>query len=176
MTYILGISCFYHDSAACLIKDQEIICALQEERFTRKKHDASFPKNAIKLCLDEAKISLDMVDYLVFYDKPFLKFERLLETYLSEAPRGFKSFLMAIPIWLKEKLFLKDTLIKEFFNFQLSLISNNAKINKKESKKIKENIANRILFSEHHQSHAASSFFPSPFEESAILNMDGVGE
>ena len=107
MTYILGISAFYHDSAACLIKGEEIIAAAQEERFTRKKHDAAFPKEAIKYCLKEAGITLDQVEYLGFYDKPFLKFERLLETYLTETPSGFKSFLMAIPVWLKEKLFLR---------------------------------------------------------------------
>ena len=116
MTYILGISAFYHDSAACLIKNEKIIAAAQEERFTRKKHDPAFPVKAIKYCLKEAGITVDEVDYLGFYDKPFLKFERLLETYLSETPRGFKSFLMAIPVWLKEKLFLKDTLTKEFAN------------------------------------------------------------
>lgn len=116
MTYILGISAFYHDSAACLIKDEKIIAAAQEERFTRKKHDPAFPKNAIKYCLEEAKISLNEVNYIGFYDKPFLKFERLLETYLAETPKGFRSFVMAIPIWLKEKLFLKDTLIREFTN------------------------------------------------------------
>lgn len=173
--YILGISCFYHDSAACLIKDEKIIAAAQEERFTRKKHDPAFPKMAIEYCLKEAGITLEEVNYIGFYDKPFLKFERLLETYLSEAPSGFRSFLMAIPVWLKEKLFLKDTLIKEF----VELSTNNSNCNfedKKQLKELKERISNKLLFGEHHGSHAASAFYPSPFESSAILNMDGVGE
>jgi carbamoyltransferase len=177
MTYILGISCFYHDSAACLIKGEKIIAATQEERFTRKKHDPSFPKESIKYCLKEAGITLEEVEYLGFYDKPFLKFERLLETYLAETPRGFKSFVMAIPVWLKEKLFLKDTLIKEFANLQCEIDSkSNNKEDKKQFKALKEIITNKLLFAEHHQSHGASAFYPSPFEESAILNMDGVGE
>jgi len=171
MTYILGISAYYHDSAVSLIKDQEIICAVQEERFTRKKHDSSFPINGIKYCLDYAKINLDEVEYIGFYDKPFLKFERLLETYLAEVPKGFRSFAMAIPTWLKEKLFLKDTLIKEFSKI---LIDQNT--TKAEIKKIKSKIENKLLFGEHHGSHAGSCFYPSPFEESAILTMDGVGE
>lgn len=171
MTYIIGISAFYHDSAVALIKDQEIICAVQEERFTRKKHDSSFPINGIKYCLDFAKISLDQIDHIGFYDKPFLKFERLIETYLAEAPNGFKSFAMAIPTWLKEKLFLKDTLIKEFSKI---LIDQNT--SKAEIKKIKTSIENKLLFGEHHGSHAGSCFYPSPFNESAILTMDGVGE
>ena len=171
MAYILGISAYYHDSAAALLKDGEIIAAAQEERFTRKKHDSAFPLQAIKYCLDEAKISLKDVEYIGFYDKPFLKFERLLETYLAEAPRGFKSFAMAIPAWLKEKLFLKDTLIKEFSKLQAG---ENAE--KSELKKIKSEIENKLLFGEHHGSHAASCFYPSPFEDAAILTMDGVGE
>ncbi len=152
--YILGISAFFHDSAACLIKDEEIIAAAQEERFTRKKHDESFPRNAIKYVLSEAGITIDQVDHVAYFEKPFLKFERLIETYLAEAPRGFKSFVTSIPVWLKHKLFLKDTLIKELGA-------------KAESK---------LLFCEHHQSHAASCFFPSPFRDAAILTMDGVGE
>ncbi len=152
--YILGISAFFHDSAACLIKDEEIIAAAQEERFTRKKHDESFPRNAIKYVLSEAGITIDQVDHIAYFEKPFLKFERLIETYLAEAPRGFKSFVTSIPVWLKHKLFLKDTLIKELGA-------------KAESK---------LLFCEHHQSHAASCFFPSPFRDAAILTMDGVGE
>ena len=176
MTYILGISAFYHDSAACLIKDEKIIAAAQEERFTRKKHDPAFPKEAIKYCLKEAGITLNEVEHLGFYDKPFLKFERLLETYLTETPRGFKSFLMAIPVWLKEKLFLKDTLIKEFSNLQSELDSKINKEDKKQFKELKEKIANKLLFAEHHQSHAASAFYPSPFKDAAIINMDGVGE
>lgn len=176
MTYILGISAFYHDSAACIIKDEKIIAAAQEERFTRKKHDPNFPKEAIKYCLNEAGITLDDVEYLGFYDKPFLKFERLIETYLTETPKGFKSFLMAIPLWLKEKLFLKDTLIKDFANLQADLDHKINKEDKKQFKKLKEQISNKILFAEHHQSHAASAFYPSPFKNAAIINMDGVGE
>ena len=171
MTYILGISAYYHDSAACLIKDSKIIAAAQEERFARKKHDSAFPLEAIKYCLSEAKINLEDVSYIGFYDKPFLKFERLLETYLSEAPFGFKSFAMAIPVWLKEKLFLKDTLIKEFVKLQLG--DNPTKI---ELKKTKAEITSKLLFGEHHGSHASSCYYPSPFNDAAILTMDGVGE
>ncbi len=158
MTYILGISALYHDSAAALIKNGEILFAAQEERFTRKKHDPSFPYNSINFVLKEENIDLSEIDYIVFYDKPFLKFERLIESYLSVAPKGFKSFKMAMPIWLKEKLFLKKILIKEFKS-----------INKKFNK-------NKLLFSEHHISHAASAFYPSPFEKAVILTIDGVGE
>ena len=171
MTYILGISAYYHDSAACLIKDDEIIAAAQEERFTRKKHDSAFPLEAIKYCLSEANINLEDVSYIGFYDKPFLKFERLLETYLSEAPRGFKSFAMAIPVWLKEKLFLKDTLIKEFAKLQLGINPIKADL-----KKTKVEITDKLLFGEHHGSHASSCYYPSPFNDAAILTMDGVGE
>jgi carbamoyltransferase len=156
---ILGISAFYHDSAAALIKDGQIIAAAQEERFTRKKHDPAFPKNAIEYCLDQAAIDMKDVDYVAFYDKPFLKFERLLETYLAFAPRGFKSFKMAIPVWLKEKLFQKDFLRKEFKKYDPDF-----------------DWMNKLLFAEHHQSHAASAFYPSPFEEAVVLTMDGVGE
>lgn len=156
---IVGISGFYHDSAAVLLRDGEIVAAAQEERFSRKKHDASFPRQALDFCLKEAGGSLADVDFITFYDKPFLKFERLIETYLAFAPRGFSSFRMSIPIWLKEKLFLKDLLRKE----------------------LKRNAPdfdwdNRLLFSEHHLSHAASAFFPSPFQDAAILTLDGVGE
>lgn len=175
MTYILGISCFYHDSAACLIKGEKIIAAAQEERFTRKKHDPAFPAKAIEYCLKEAGITLDQVSYIGFYDKPFLKFERLLETYLSEAPVGFRSFLTAIPVWLKEKLFLKDTLIKEFSNLVIKQ-NNFDSSDKKKVSEIKNQISEKLLFGEHHGSHAASAFYPSPFEEAAVLNMDGVGE
>ncbi len=156
---ILGLSALYHDSAAALVVDGEIIAAAQEERFTRKKHDPSFPAHAIAYCLKEGGIELDQIDYVAFYDKPFLKFERLLETYLAFAPKGFKSFSMAMPIWLKEKLFLKTFL-------------------KQELKKLGEisGVEEKLLFSEHHQSHAASAFFPSPYEEAAILTIDGVGE
>ncbi len=156
---ILGISALYHDSAAALIEDGRIIAAAQEERFTRKKHDPRFPVNAVRYCLSEGGVDLSEVEYVVFYDKPFLKFERLLETYLTFAPRGIKSFSMAIPIWLREKLFLKDLLRKE-----LNKIDDN------------DNWNNQLLFSEHHFSHAASAFFPSPFEEAIVLTMDGVGE
>jgi carbamoyltransferase len=171
VTYILGISSYYHDSAAALIKDGEIIAAAQEERFTRKKHDSAFPLEAIKYCLDEASINLHNVMYIGFYDKPFLKFERLLETYLSEAPRGFESFAIAIPVWLKEKLFLKHTLIEEF-----AKIEGGKDIKKSKLKEIKSKIKSKLLFGEHHGSHAASCFYPSPFEDAAILTIDGVGE
>ena len=156
---ILGISAFYHDSAAALIEDGQIVAAAQEERFSRKKHDARFPANAIRYCLTERGTGLRGVDRVVFYDKPFLKFERLVETYLTFAPRGFKSFRMAIPLWLREKLFLKGLLKKE-----LGKIDGRDGWNE------------QLLFSEHHLSHAASAFFPSPFEEAVVLTMDGVGE
>jgi carbamoyltransferase len=155
----LGISAFYHDSAAALVEDDRIIAAAQEERFTRKKHDSSFPQKAISYCLQEGKVSLDELDYVVFYDKPFLKFERLLETYVATAPRGFRSFKMAIPIWLREKLFQKSLLRGELKRF-----SENG------------DWTGRLLFCEHHLSHAASAFFPSPYEDAAVLTMDGVGE
>lgn len=157
---ILGLSAFYHDSAACLVCDGQIVAAAQEERFTRKKHDSGFPTQAVAYCLAEGGIVATEVDYVVFYDKPFLKFERLLETYLAFAPRGFKSFAAALPIWLKDKLFQKS-LIAKVLNEQLG-----GDID----------WATRLLFSEHHLSHAASAFFPSPFEEAAVLTMDGVGE
>ena len=157
---ILGISAYYHDSAAALIRDGEIIAAAQEERFSRKKHDARFPKNAIAYCLKEAKIDLRELDRIVFYDKPLVKFERLLETYLAYAPQGFRSFLAAMPIWLKEKLYLKTMLKRD-----LAAIAN-----------CKTNQLPSLLFTEHHQSHAASAFFPSPFEKAAVLCLDGVGE
>ena len=158
MIIILGISAFYHDSAAALIIDGEIIAAAQEERFTRKKHDPSYPTNAIDYCLKEAKLSLEKVDYIAFYDKPFLKFERLLETYVAFAPKGFQSFRMAMPVWLREKLFLKDMLIKEIKKSDRSFDSN------------------KLMFGEHHFSHAASAFYASPFEEAVVLTLDGVGE
>ena len=160
MTNILGISAYYHDSAAALLIDGKLVAAAQEERFTRKKHDPCFPKNAINDCLALADIKLDAVDYIVFYDKPLIKFERLLETYLSYAPRGFISFLAAMPIWLKEKLFLKETLRRE-----LSALSGIAKKS-----------LPALRFTEHHQAHAASAFFPSPFKKAAVLCIDGVGE
>jgi carbamoyltransferase len=156
---VLGISAFYHDSAAALIEDGQLVSAVQEERFTRKKHDAGFPEKALQYCLDTAGLKLADVDYVAFYDKPFLKFERLLETYLAYAPRGFNSFRMAMPLWLKEKLFQKTLLRDEMKKWQPDF-----------------DWQKRLLFGEHHQSHAASAFFPSPFEEAAILCMDGVGE
>src|SRR6267378_7592809 len=156
---VLGISAFYHDSAAALIEDGELVGAAQEERFTRKKHDSGFPQNAVQFCLDRAGIRLGDVDYVAFYDKPFLKFERLLETYLAFAPRGFNSFRMAMPLWLKEKLFQKTLLRDEMKRWQPDF-----------------DWQKRLLFGEHHQSHAASAFFPSPYEEAAVLCMDGVGE
>jgi carbamoyltransferase len=156
---VLGISAFYHDSAAALVEDGHLVGAAQEERFTRKKHDAHFPENAIQFCLDRAGIKLADVDYVAFYDKPFLKFERLLETYLAYAPRGFNSFRMAMPLWLKEKLFQKTLLRDEMKRWQPDF-----------------DWHKRLLFGEHHQSHAASAFFPSPYQEAAVLCMDGVGE
>ena len=156
---ILGISAYYHDSAAVLLTDGVITAAAQEERFTRKKHDPGFPTNAIQYCLEEGGISLSDVDLVAFYDKPFLKFERLLETYLTFAPRGFQSFSKALPIWIREKLFQKDLLAKELARMAPGI-----------------KWADRLLFSEHHESHAASAFYPSPFEEAAVLTMDGVGE
>ena len=158
--YILGISAYYHDSAAALICDGEVIAAAQEERFTRKKHDPAFPAHAIKYCLQEAGITHADIAHLAFYDKPLLKFERLLETYLSYTPQGFRSFLTAMPIWLKDKLFLKKTLKREF-----SAVFGTS-----------ENEIPSLLFNEHHQSHAASAFFPSPYEKAAVLCLDGVGE
>jgi carbamoyltransferase len=152
MTYILGISAYYHDSAAALIRDGEILAAAQEERFTRKKHDHRFPQNAIDFCLNYAGISIADVDYIAFYDKPFLKFERLLESYIAYAPRGLKSFFKAMPLWIKEKLWIKE-LIRKKLEYE-----------------------GEILFPEHHESHAASAFFPSPYENAAFLTIDGVGE
>ena len=158
--YILGISAFYHDSAACLIKNGDILAASQEERFTRIKHDQSFPSNSISFCLKEAGIKLSDVEVIAFYDKPFLKFDRLIETYLAFAPKGFLSFSKSIPIWVKDKVFQKNNIINE-----LKKIDNT-----------KINFNDKLIFSEHHLSHAASAFYPSPFEEAAILTMDGVGE
>jgi len=154
MTAILGISAFYHDSAAALLVDGHLVAAAQEERFTRKKHDPDFPSNAVKYCLQEAGISAADLDYVVFYEKPFVKFERLLETYLAFAPAGFRSFVTAIPVWLKEKLMMNRRIRKEMAGATKA----------------------KLIFTEHHESHAASAFFPSPFEEAAILTLDGVGE
>ena len=151
-THILGVSAFYHDSAACLVRDGEIIAAASEERFTRKKGDSAFPARAVEFCLKEAGITAQQLDYVGFYDKPLLKFERILETYLGVAPKGFKSFLMAGPLWIKEKLYM-DRELREALGY-----------------------TGKILYAEHHESHAASAFYPSPFDEAAILTMDGVGE
>jgi carbamoyltransferase len=155
---ILGISAYYHDSAAALIEDGHVIAAAQEERFTRRKHDASFPKNAVGYCLSERQVPISSLDAVVFYEKPFLKFERLLETYMATAPRGFRQFLMAMPIWLREKLFQKSLLTGELRKIDAGFDPA------------------KLLFSEHHVSHAASAFYPSPFERAAILTLDGVGE
>ena len=159
MTSILGISAFYHDSAAALIKDGEIIAAAQEERFTRIKHDPSYPANAVTYVLKESNLKLSEVNHIVFFEKPFLKFERLLETYMAFAPKGFKSFSLSMPIWLREKLFQKKFLFEKL---------------KSQDKNF--NDIKKIKFSEHHYSHAASAFYPSPFEEAIILTLDGVGE
>ena len=171
--YVLGISAYYHDSSAALIKDEKIIAAAQEERFSRIKHDHKFPKDSIKYCLREANISLDKIDYVAFYDKPFVKFERLLETYLTVAPKGLKSFLLSIPTWLKEKLFLKEVLTREIKSLFEELYPEKSK---NEIKKFRSNFLKKLMFGEHHQSHASSAFFPSPFKEAAILTIDGVGE
>ena len=157
---ILGISAYYHDSAAALLCDGQLVGAAQEERFSRKKHDAAFPQRAVSYCLKEAAVEFTELDYIVFYDKPLIKFERLLETYLAYAPSGLRSFLAAMPVWLKEKLFLKRLLKNELATLgghQVDALP-------------------PLLFTEHHQSHAASAFFPSPFEQAAVLCMDGVGE
>ena len=156
---ILGISAFYHDSAAALVEDGEIVAAAQEERFSRRKHDARFPASAVAYCLAQAGVAPEEIDHIAFYDKPFLKFERLLETYVAFAPRGFRSFRMALPLWLKEKLFQKRLLRDELSRLAPDF-----------------DWESRLLFAEHHQSHAASAFFPSPFEEAVVLTMDGVGE
>ncbi|MBV8858755.1 MAG: carbamoyltransferase [Acidobacteria bacterium] len=150
--YILGISAYYHDSAACLVRDGEVLAAAQEERFTRKKHDHRYPASAVEFCLSRAGITPKELDFVAFYDKPLLKFERLLETYIDYAPRGLRSFLMAMPLWLREKLWIREQVSKE------------------------AGFEGQVLFTEHHESHAASAFFPSPFESAAVLTMDGVGE
>tara|TARA_B100000029_G_C17594796_1_gene963708 strand:+ start:677 stop:2515 length:1839 start_codon:yes stop_codon:yes gene_type:complete len=159
VTSILGISAFYHDSAAAVIKDGKIIAAVQEERFSRKKHDSNYPFYSVEYVLKEAKLKLSEVDYIAFYEKPFLKFERLLETYVAFAPKGFKSFSMSMPLWLREKLFQKKMLFNELKNHDKNFHD-----------------INKIYFSEHHLSHAASAFYPSPFKDAAILTLDGVGE
>src|SRR3954447_9161050 len=154
MTAILGISAFYHDSAAALVVDGEIVAAAQEARFTRKKNDPGFPAGAITYCLKEASIKAEDLNYVAFYDKPLTKFDRLLETYLAYAPAGFKSFRLAMPLWLKDKLHMRRTL----------------------SEHLKAARSARLVFTDHHESHAASAFFPSPFESAAIMTLDGVGE
>ena len=154
MTAVLGISAFYHDSAAALVVDGEIVAAAQEERFTRKKHDHEFPINAIRYCLQEGRLEPEQLDYVGFYEKPFLKFERLLETYLSYAPAGFRSFIQFVPLWMKQKLHLRREIASG----------------------LDQRYQKQIVFTEHHESHAASAFFPSPFDEAAILTLDGVGE
>jgi carbamoyltransferase len=151
--YILGISAYYHDSAACLVRDGEIVAAAQEERFTRRKHDQDFPANAVEFCLKRAGIKGSDLDFVAFYDKPLLKFERLLETYIDYAPRGWRSFMLAMPVWIKEKLWIREQIGEHC-----------------------EGYKGKVLFTEHHESHAASAFFPSPFESAAVLTMDGVGE
>src|SRR5215216_6547938 len=156
---VLGISAYYHDAAAALLRDGQVVAAAQEERFTRKKHDSSFPHNAIRACLEATGTRPEELDYVAFYDKPFLKFERLLETYLAFAPRGFESFRSALPVWVKDKLFQRSTLLKELKAFAPGV-----------------DWERKLLFSEHHLSHAASAFYPSPFERAAVLTMDGVGE
>lgn len=161
MGHILGISAFYHDSAACLIRAGEIVAAAQEERFTRKKHDPGFPSHAVTYCLKEGGITLGDLRYIVFYDKPLVKFERLLETYLAFAPKGLQSFVAAMPVWLKEKLFLRNLLSKEFIALAPG---------------IKQSELPQLLFGEHHESHAASAFYPSPYDKAVVLCMDGVGE
>lgn len=169
MTSILGISAFYHDSAACLVIDGEIIAAAQEERFTRIKHDHRFPTNGVSYCLKEGSLSADQIDYIGFYDKPLLKFDRLLETYLAYAPGGFSSFVKAMPLWMKEKLWMPDVIRKE-------LVRAGGVEDEKAAKKAAKRLPGNLLFGDHHESHAASAFYPSPFEEAAILTMDGVGE
>jgi carbamoyltransferase len=164
---ILGISAFYHDSAAALIRDGRVVAAAQEERFTRKKHDAGFPANAVAYCLEQAGGNLDAVNHVVFFEKPFVKFERLLETYLAMAPQGYSSFRTAMPVWIKDKLFQKSQLLKLLTPFAGPVAGQAAK---------PADIAPKLLFADHHQSHAASAFYPSPFEEAVVLTLDGVGE
>ncbi|HEV7475270.1 MAG TPA: carbamoyltransferase [Pyrinomonadaceae bacterium] len=169
MVSILGISAFYHDSAACLVVDGEIVAAAQEERFTRLKHDHNFPVNAARYCLSEAKLKAEDLDYVGFYDKPLLKFDRLLETYLDYAPAGFSSFLKALPLWMKEKLWMPDLIRTE-------MAKAGGEDDERAAKKLGKKFEWKLLFGDHHESHAASAFYPSPFEEAAILTIDGVGE
>src|SRR5262245_14740109 len=160
---ILGISAFYHDSAAALVRDGEIVAAVQEERFSRIRHDSGFPAKAVDYCLAAGNLTVKDLDYVVFYDKPFLKFERLLETYLAFAPRGFRSFSKAIPVWSREKLFQKN-MLRDELSRHMNGHANGV------------DIESKLMFTEHHQAHAASAFYPSPFRSAAILTMDGVGE
>ena len=169
MTAILGLSAYYHDSAACLVIDGEIAAAAQEERFTRKKHDSGFPTNAVRYCLDEAKIRAADLRFVGFYDKPLVKFDRLLETYLSYAPFGFASFVRAMPLWMKEKLWITDLIRRQMADIE-------ANGDRREAKKLSRAYPWKVLYGDHHESHAASAFYPSPFEEAAILTIDGVGE
>ncbi len=169
MTSILGLSAYYHDSAACLLIDGEIVAAAQEERFSRKKHDHRFPRGATAYCLAEGGLAADQVDYVAFYDKPLLKFDRLLETYLDYAPRGFPSFARAMPLWMKEKLWLPERI-------PIELAHAEGIVDHREAKRRAKELRAPILFGDHHESHAASAFYPSPFEEAAILTVDGVGE
>ena len=169
MSIILGISAFYHDSAACLVRDGEIIAAAQEERFTRIKHDYGFPVQAARYCLKEAGITAEQLDFVGFYDKPLLKFDRLLETYLDYAPSGFRSFLKSMPLWMKEKLWMPDLIRTE-------MAKANGIEDERAAKKARKKFEWKLLFGDHHESHAASAFYPSPFEEAAILTIDGVGE
>jgi carbamoyltransferase len=169
VTSILGLSAFYHDSAACLVVDGELVAAAQEERFTRRKHDHRFPTHSVRYCLAEAGLTADALDYVAFYDKPLLKFERLLETYLDYAPMGFSSFLKAMPAWMKEKLWMSDLITSEMARVE-------GFTDKKDVKRRAKEFAWKLLFGDHHESHAASAFYPSPFEEAAILTLDGVGE
>ena len=169
MANILGISAFYHDSAACLVVNGEIIAAAQEERFTRIKHDHNFPVNAARYCLKEAGITAEQLDHVGFYDKPLLKFDRLLETYLDYAPAGFRSFLKSMPLWMKEKLWMPDLIRTE-------MAEANGIDDERAAKKAGKKFGWKLLFGDHHESHAASAFYPSPFEEAAILTIDGVGE
>src|SRR5262249_49892158 len=170
MTRILGISAYYHDSAACLVVDGEIRAAAQEERFTRKKHDHRFPSHAVAYCLDEEGIAAEEIDLVGFYDKPLLKFERLLETYLDYAPGGFPSFLKAMPLWIRQKLWMSDLIRHEIAK------ATGSDADEKGAKRRAKRFSWDVLFGDHHESHAASAFYPSPFEEAAILTMDGVGE
>src|SRR5215510_12813675 len=169
MVSVLGISAFYHDSAACLVIDGDIVAAAQEERFTRVKHDYRFPLQAVRYCLSEAKLSAAQLDFVGFYDKPLLKFDRLLETYLDYSPSGFRSFLKSMPLWMREKLWMPDLIRTEMAKVD-------GEDDERAAKRAGKKFEWKLLFGDHHESHAASAFYPSPFEEAAILTIDGVGE